>query len=149
MACHADHSGPQLVRRPKSSFSHGLLRANMRGQCSSCHVAPADTLHRGLGQGAMTAQCSSCHQSSAWKPASFDHARFFLLTGPHALPCNGCHLTQNFKQATCTSCHAHEIGRMRALHAEEGIGNIANCVACHRTGTAEGGEGAEGDEEGD
>jgi hypothetical protein len=147
MACHTDHSGPQLVRTPKARFSHDLLRADVRGQCSTCHIAPADTLHRSFSPVGMMAQCSSCHQTKAWTPASFDHARFFPLTGPHDLPCKSCHLTQNLKQHSCTSCHEHEIGRMRALHAEEGIRNIANCVSCHRTGRAEEREG--GGERGD
>lgn len=145
MACHTDHASPALTRRPQSGFSHALLRADVRGKCASCHTAPDNSLHRGL-----KAECSTCHRTSAWKPASFDHSRYFPLTGDHALPCSSCHLTANFKIYSCTNCHEHNLARMRAVHAKEGIRNISNCVRCHRSGTAEEGEGRggrEGDED--
>lgn len=93
--------------------------------------------------------CAQCHQPRAWKPATFDHARYFPLTGDHNVACVTCHLGQNYRQYTCTGCHEHERNRMIAVHREEGIRNIDNCVRCHRGGTAEGDEGereGEGDD---
>ena len=144
MACHTDHANPALTRRPQSGFTHALLRADVRGTCSSCHTAPDNSLHR-----SQKAECSACHRTSGWKPASFDHSRYFPLTGDHRLPCSSCHLTPNFKSYSCTSCHEHNPARMQAVHAEEGIRNLANCVRCHRNGTAEEGEGGEGRDRGE
>jgi hypothetical protein len=54
----------------------------------------------------------------------------------------------NTSRYTCFGCHQHQPDQIRASHAEEGIRNIENCVACHRSGSGEGGEGREGGREG-
>lgn len=140
LSCHAEHPGANPVAR-QASFSHSLLNETMRNKCSSCHVPPADTLHADK-----TANCSTCHSQEGWKPATFDHDRFFPLTGPHEATCATCHTGANFSAYTCFSCHEHEPSRVRAQHLEEGIRNINNCVACHRNGASEG-ESGEGDDD--
>ncbi|MEN2786891.1 cytochrome c3 family protein [Sphingomonas qilianensis] len=140
MACHTDHSGPQLVKRPHQSFAHALLRPAVRGQCATCHAAPQTPLHAQAG-----GNCATCHQTTAWRPATFDHSRFFALTGPHNTSCTTCHSGGDFTRHTCFSCHAHQPAQIRALHAEEGMRNVENCVRCHRNGVGEGGE-QEGDD---
>jgi hypothetical protein len=139
MACHTDHSDPALTRRAAKSFSHTLLRIEVQSQCASCHKAPTNAFHRDLKLG-----CSQCHSTSAWKPARFDHSRYFALDGHHNAPCATCHITPNYRQYTCYGCHEHNPERIRAIHAEEGIRNLDNCVACHRTAQGEAGEGREG-----
>lgn len=146
MACHSDHAGPRLTRRPAKTFEHGLLEPSLQGKCESCHAAPATPVHRGVTTG-----CAQCHTVAGWKPATFAHDRFFRLDGDHNAACTTCHLGGNFKRYTCYGCHEHQPDQIRALHAEEGIRNIENCVRCHRSsedephGGGEGREGADGD----
>lgn len=134
MACHTDHSGPQLVQASQQSFAHMLLRPEIRGQCATCHRAPQTPLHAQAGR-----NCGACHSSSAWKPATFDHSRFFALTGPHNVSCTTCHTGGDLKRNTCFSCHEHQPAQIRAEHAEEGIRNIENCARCHRSGSSDDG----------
>ena len=139
MACHSDHSGPRLVNASKPGFAHTLLRTDLRYQCASCQRAPQTPLHAQAGN-----NCAACHSQAGWKPATFDHARLFSLTGPHQAQgqttCATCHTGGDFGRYTCFGCHQHQPEQIRASHAEEGIGNIKNCVRCHRIGSSEGGE---------
>jgi hypothetical protein len=131
LSCHSEHPGARSSAR-KPTFSHALLSTAIQGQCSSCHVPPADALHPDR-----TANCATCHSQRSWKPATFDHDRFFPLSGPHKAECATCHTTGDFRTHTCFSCHEHEPNQLRAKHLSEGIRNIDNCVACHRSGRAE------------
>lgn len=127
MACHSDHEGPRLTRRSRKPFSHSLLKVGVREQCSSCHVPPKDPMHRTL-----KAECSQCHQTGAWKPATFDHDKYFVLDRDHMASCDTCHRTNDYSQYTCYGCHEHSEARVRAEHVEEGIRNFKYCVECHR-----------------
>ena len=127
MACHSDHLGAQRTQRSRKPFSHALLQPAMRERCDSCHKAPTDSLHR-----AMTANCSQCHSQEAWKPATLDHSKLFVLDRDHETTCITCHTTQNYKQYTCYGCHEHTPAKIRSEHEEEGIANFENCVECHR-----------------
>lgn len=135
LACHSDHNRPQLVKSARTSFAHDLLRPELRNRCASCHRAPPTAVHAQAGS-----NCAQCHTQRGWKPASFDHARFFALTGPHDTSCTNCHVGGNFARYTCYSCHEHQPDQIRARHAEEGIGNIDNCARCHRSASGEGRE---------
>jgi hypothetical protein len=128
VSCHTDHSRPHLIRASEKRFDHSLLRADVRGQCASCHHAPRTQLHRMAGK-----RCAACHATSGWKPATFNHTRHFALTGPHKAACTTCHTSGSFERYTCYGCHEHKPAQIRAEHAEEGIRNIANCVRCHRS----------------
>jgi hypothetical protein len=143
MACHSDHSEPRLVKAAKPHFAHALLRPDRRNQCDSCHSAPQTAFHAQAGR-----NCAACHTQDGWKPATFDHARFFALTGPHKAQgqttCATCHVGGDTSRYTCFGCHQHQPDQTRAQHAEEGIRNIENCVRCHRDGSGEGGERREG-----
>jgi len=127
MACHSDHQGPMLTQRSRKPFSHGLLKAAVRDTCSSCHAAPRDGVHRDL-----KGECGQCHQSQAWKPATFDHDRHFVLDRDHKASCNACHKNNDYRSYTCYGCHEHSQANIRAEHLEEGIQNFENCVDCHR-----------------
>lgn len=141
LACHSGHSGPKLAGAAKTSFAHEVLRPEVRGQCASCHRAPLTTLHTQAGS-----NCAQCHTQKAWKQASFDHTRFFALTGPHKTACATCHVGGNFKRYTCYGCHEHQPAQIRAEHAEEGIRNIENCARCHRSASGESEEGGREDD---
>lgn len=143
MACHSDHAEPRLTRRAEKPFAHALLKPVVRAQCATCHVPPDTSLHR-----QNRANCSTCHSDRAWKPASFDHGRYFALDGDHAAACTTCHVGSNYATYSCYGCHEHQPAQIRAEHAEEGIGNIENCVRCHRSAKGAGDEGGEGGERG-
>ena len=138
MACHVLHRGRPKGPADRRAFSHDLLRAAVRQQCQTCHVAPDTTVHRGIRLG-----CAQCHTTRGWAGAAFDHQRFFPLDGPHATDCATCHTTSDYSRYTCFGCHEHQPESLRARHRREGIGNIDNCVQCHRGGRREGGEGGE------
>lgn len=124
LGCHSDHQGP----RPKQTFTHALLAPAVQHQCASCHVAPATPLHRKAGP-----LCSSCHTTKAWTPATFDHARYFALTGEHDVPCATCHIGQNYQRYTCFGCHEHTPTNIRAEHDDMSAAKLENCVLCHRS----------------
>lgn len=137
MSCHTDHPPVSLAPAHSHTFAHAMLTPAMGAACSSCHVAPVDTVHTG-----MTAQCSTCHGQTDWSAATIDHSRFFSLTGPHDVACTTCHTRpDNFSTFTCFTCHEHQEAALIRSHREEGIQNIDNCVACHRNAHAEDDEG--------
>ncbi|MBB3862095.1 hypothetical protein GGQ88_003389 [Novosphingobium hassiacum] len=141
MACHTDHSGPTLGTAARITFSHELLQPDVRSQCVSCHRAPQTTLHAQVGS-----NCAQCHTQTVWKPARFEHARLFALTGPHNTACTTCHVGGNFTRYTCYGCHEHQPDQIRTEHAEEGIRDIENCARCHRSAAGESEEGGRDDD---
>ena len=118
-----------------------MLRVQTRVNCESCHAAPGNDLHRQLSVG-----CAQCHKTEAWKPATFDHGKFFVLDKDHNASCTTCHAADNYRQYTCFGCHEHTPANVRSKHLEEGIRDFENCVKCHRSaqGEQEGGGSREG-----
>jgi len=148
MACHSDHAGPKLTRRIRKPFSHVLLRPAALQDCATCHSKPDNPMHSTL-----TVGCGQCHHPEAWKPATFAHAQFFELDRDHDAACVTCHTgndTTRYARYTCYGCHEHTPSNIRRKHEEEGIGDLENCVKCHRnaSGETEGGgrEGRKGRE---
>jgi hypothetical protein len=131
-ACHSDHQGPRLTKRSRKPFSHGLLQVAVREQCSSCHAAPKDTVHRDV-----RVECSQCHRSDAWKPAQFEHA---LLAQAVLDRCESCHSAPTDRlhrqiQGSCHSCHRTEAWKPATFdHAKYFVldrDHDASCVTCH------------------
>ncbi len=139
-ACHVLHRGRAVGPTDRSAFSHDLLRPAARQNCQTCHAAPDTAVHRGLKVG-----CAQCHTPRGWEGAAFDHQRYFPLEGPHAADCVTCHTSTDYSRYSCYGCHEHQPDAIRANHRREGMGNIDNCVQCHRGG-GEHGEGGEGGE---
>jgi hypothetical protein len=138
MACHTDHNSLALTSRTRPAFSHALLNPAIRENCSSCHTAPKTAVHS-----APTAQCTQCHSQNVWKPATFDHTRFFVLDKDHNAPCTTCHTTSDRRQYTCFGCHEHTEANIRSKHVKEGVPNFTNCVSCHRSAHGEAREGGD------
>lgn len=127
VACHSEHVG-LFPTRSRKLFRHELLQASKRERCEGCHAAPKSDFHANF-----TAKCMQCHGLERWKPASFDHSRFFKLDSNHNANCATCHPGTDFKQFTCYGCHAHNVENVRREHMKEGIVNFENCVRCHRS----------------
>lgn len=128
MACHSDHEGPKLTGHSRKSFSHALLRPASRDSCESCHTAPKTAVHSDA-----KARCSQCHAQDHWKPATFDHAKLFVLDRDHNVACVTCHTNSDYKKYTCYGCHEHTPDKVRREHVKEGIQDYENCVRCHRS----------------
>ena len=122
-----------------AAFDHALLPSATLARCESCHAAPTDSFHRQI-----TTACTQCHSPQRWKPSTFNHDRFFRLDREHNTTCATCHTNNDLTRYTCFGCHEHTPANVRAHHEEEGIRDLDNCVACHRSADGEGGEGAEG-----
>ena len=131
-ACHTIHQGALFGLGSRPAFSHDALAPSLQTLCATCHTAPTTAFHRNVGT-----NCAQCHAPAGWTPARFDHARFFPLTGEHAATCATCHIDGNLSRYTCYGCHEHQPDRIKAKHQREGIGNIENCVRCHRSGSGE------------
>lgn len=125
-ACHSDHAGARKYRAGPR-FSHALLEPQTRQQCEGCHRVPGDALHAKI-----TGNCSQCHSEQRWKPASFDHARYFELDRDHNVRCAVCHANSDYARYTCYGCHEHTPQKIRSKHLREGIREFENCVECHR-----------------
>jgi len=102
-------------------------------QCGACHQK--NDAHGGK----FGSDCGACHSTSAWTPANFDHNRSgFPLTG--ASSCHSCH-PSNLNTWTCASFHSDSAMASRHSGAR---GFSSNCIACHPTGSSEGGGGRGG-----
>ena len=132
VACHSDHEGMKAYRRI-IAFSHEALQPSVREACGSCHEKPSDSIHQGIA-----GQCRDCHVQDKWKPAKFDHSKFFELDSRHDVPCAICHADRDFGKYTCFGCHEHSRDAMAAIHRRKGMRNFENCVACHRSSREEG-----------
>jgi len=128
MACHGDHQGTAAGQRSRKPFSHALLRTEASADCKACHRMPGDALHRKIEAG----NCKQCHSQERWKPASFEHAKLFVLDRDHDSACVTCHLGHDYSRYSCYGCHEHSEAKVRAEHEEEGIRDFENCVECHR-----------------
>jgi hypothetical protein len=140
IACHSDHLEPFFATSKMTRFDHSLLTATVRNQCTACHNAPEDKLHR-----PQTSTCAQCHSQDHWKPATFDHGKLFVLDEHHRTSCQTCHRDSNYEEYTCFGCHKHQSDRMRAKHGKKGIHDIDNCVSCHRNANEQGSDSREGD----
>ncbi len=131
VGCHSEHAG---LSREKAAarFRHDALPPDLKGACGSCHAQqrPPDVLHATLA-----ANCTPCHTTTAWKPATFDHERYFRFDRDHPARCADCHAPKaSLKEYSCTGCHEHSLDRMIAKHRKEGIANVEGCRRCHPSG---------------
>jgi hypothetical protein len=125
--CHTDHIGKKAAKATRE-FDHSLLTSTWLTSCNDCHVKPADPLHKGV-----PTNCQSCHQPEKWRPATFDHSRYFRFDKDHRTECSTCHVGNRYDRFTCYECHEHSPAKMRREHIEEGIRDFENCAECHRS----------------
>jgi len=106
--------------------------------CISCHLKDYDnTTNPSHVAGGFAQTCETCHNTSAWQPATFDHAKSgFPLTGSHTVPprqCSDCHANNNYNitVTTCISCHQNDY--TRATSPVPHAGFPTGCQQCHDT----------------
>jgi hypothetical protein len=141
-ACHSEHPGSR-GNLAHAGFTHAMLAPADRDDCASCHSAPGDALHRGV-----TGSCATCHSTERWKPATFDHQKYWPLDRDHSATCVTCHPGNVFEKYTCYGCHEHSPARMRREHDEVRTTNLDDCVRCHKSPNDDG-EGRERGEHGE
>jgi len=106
-------------------------------QCVTCHRGDYDRAsnpnHRTAG---FPEGCQACHGTSGWRPADFDHGRFFPLTRDHGgIPCATCHVNPgSFRAFQCLTCHGRE--RMDDKHDDVSGYRYESqaCYSCHPRG---------------
>jgi len=125
--CHTDHIGKDAAKATRE-FDHSLLASTWRTNCNDCHLKPADPLHKSV-----SSKCQTCHQPAKWRPATFDHTRYFRFDADHRTDCATCHVGNRYDRFTCYECHEHSPSNVRREHVEEGIRNFENCAECHRS----------------
>ena len=91
-------------------------------ECKSCHTD--EDAHKGQLGG----KCDDCHSAKGWRVAvNFDHdLTDFPIVGLHAVvPCEGCHATAEYKDAStgCAACHKADDVHLGRL--------TADCALCH------------------
>ena len=87
--------------------------------------------------GRSSGNCGQCHTPKAWKPATFEHDKFFVLDKDHNATCVTCHTGNDYKRYTCYGCHEHTPANVRAKHREGRHPDFENCVECHRSADEE------------
>lgn len=140
------------------NFLHGtfpLTGAHARAACAKCHAGGRfrgtpraciachrdkyqNTKNPNHAQAGFSTRCELCHNTTAWKPARFDHNRFFPITsGKHkGFACRDCHPGGNARTFTCTNCHAHTKDKMDKKHRKVGGYRYESgaCYRCHPRG---------------
>ncbi len=112
---------------------------NLPQDCYGCHVQDYDSTtdpnHRAAG---FPTDCQICHYASHffWSQAVFDH-QFPLDSGKHAnASCTDCHISSNYREFSCITCHAHNKTNMDNKH-EDVVGYVYQsqaCYSCHPQG---------------
>lgn len=107
--------------------------------CFSCHSSDySAAVPTHTAAGFPQSACSSCHSTTAWSPASFNHANTsFPLTGAHvAAACAGCHSDGVYdgRSTACQSCHMTDYNTASPNHVAAGF-SASTCATCHNTTT--------------
>jgi hypothetical protein len=107
--------------------------------CFGCHTQDYnDTINPDHTTASFPTDCELCHYPThfSWSQAVFDH-RFPINSGKHSnADCTDCHLTSNYREFSCLSCHQHNKTRMDNQH-QDVTGYVYEslaCYACHPQG---------------
>lgn len=137
--CHAPSKWNEVKFDHDVDTKFVLLGKHSGAKCEACHTSNAyieklstncidchreDDPHKGQ----LGSECQACHSSENWREeVIFDHdITRFPLIGLHALvPCESCHLSSAFQDASleCVDCHAKETYHEGRLGSE--------CDTCH------------------
>ncbi|MFA6235548.1 MAG: hypothetical protein WC824_15370, partial [Bacteroidota bacterium] len=141
-----------------STFDHATTKFPLEGAhktepCESCHIngdyqlAYTDcwqchqtdfnqTLQPNHVNAQFAHDCTNCHTTTAWKPATFDHATTnFPLEGAHTnVPCESCHINgdYNITYIDCWQCHQTDFNQtLQPNHVSAQFAH--DCTKCHTT----------------
>jgi hypothetical protein len=157
VACHTTTPGwtPSTFDHNSTSFPLTGGHATIKSNCASCHktgnisTAPTDcnschnatfkaTTNPNHVAGGFGTDCATCHSTNpGWRPATFDHDKFYVLTGAHISiknNCTQCHIGGNFNKFPhdCNNCHNAKFkATINPNHVTLGIST--DCAACHTT----------------
>jgi hypothetical protein len=160
--CH-DTSAWRPARFDHDATRFPLTGAHVRVDCARCHPGgrysgtptscygchqpdyAATTSPSHLSSGYPT-DCAACHDTSAWRPARFDHdASYFpIYSGTHVgrwSSCRDCHVNpSSFAVFECIFCHPHS-NKPQTDAKHKGVTGYtyasAACYRCHRDGRAD------------
>jgi hypothetical protein len=129
---------------PCESCHRGGKYAGTAKECNACHAADYNgTNNPNHASAGFPRTCQDCHQTSAWRPASFDHdGRFFpIYSGAHKGKwgaCSDCHRNAgNYKAFECILCHEHN-NKREVDDDHRGVSGYtyssAACYRCHPRG---------------
>ena len=109
---------------------------NTPADCYSCHQSNYNSVtDPNHVTNAFSHDCTQCHNTTAWNPATFDHANTnFPLTGAHvSLQCIACHANGYQNTPTdCYSCHVNDFnGVTDPNHVTNNFSH--DCTLCHNT----------------
>ncbi|MGB2869049.1 MAG: hypothetical protein WBD36_11400 [Bacteroidota bacterium] len=118
-----------------ASCHAGAVFKSTSKDCYVCHHVQYSTAaspnHVAAG---FATQCEPCHSTTAWKPATFTHDNTrFPLSGAHrAVPCNDCHVNNQFASLStnCIDCHRSDFAAtVNPNH--QALGFPQTCTLCH------------------
>jgi hypothetical protein len=116
----------------------GANYKNPSTDCNSCHSAAyAGTKNPSHVTFGLSTDCASCHTTNpGWRPSTFDHSKYYPLTGAHApiaSECVKCHSNGvSNTSSECVSCHAAAYNSAKdPNHALMDMSK--NCASCHTT----------------
>jgi hypothetical protein len=108
--------------------------------CVSCHLKDyRNTTNPNHAQEGFAQTCDTCHNTSAWQPATFNHAASgFPLTGAHTVPprqCTDCHVNNNYTitNTACVSCHQNDYNTALTPVNHVAASFPTTCQQCHDT----------------
>ncbi len=127
LRCAACHMPPGLALR---------FTPSSPDDCLACHQAQYQQAH---GQAGFPTTCRDCHSQTRWGGASFDHAPFFPLSGPHRASCATCHTVRgDFTTFSCLGCHAQGATDREHREVSGYTYDSRACYRCHARGKGEG-----------
>jgi nitrate/TMAO reductase-like tetraheme cytochrome c subunit len=105
--------------------------------CFQCHQSNyQNSTNPNHAAGGFSIQCETCHSTTAWVPATFNHATTkFPLTGTHVTTaCQKCHVNGNY-QLTYSSCYqCHQSNYQNSTNPNHiASGFSIQCDLCHST----------------
>lgn len=137
-----DHSSYWTLRGAHSTLDCASCHEkgyNLPRDCYGCHAQDYEnTTNPDHSIAEFPTDCELCHYPThfLWSQAVFDHD-FPLGSGNHAsASCSDCHISSNYKQFSCLTCHTHDKTRMDNEH--QGVAGYVYesqaCYACHPQG---------------
>ena len=104
-------------------------------ECFVCHLTVYQAVQSpNHAAGGFSHLCLTCHNTNAWKPSTFSHDNtLFPLVGAHrAVPCDQCHINNQYAglHHNCIDCHQANFNAAVNPNHVSGLFST-NCTSCH------------------